>query len=486
MKRYNEIIRSDLFTNGLVVVFMWNNNTTWSVEAVSKNIEKVFGYKDTLFLENKLAYINLIHPDDINRVTKEVEKATLQKLDSFNHEPYRVLDANGKYLWVKDSTTIFYDEARNITHFVGTIISINDEIRKNQEQKEELQTIFDTTKDGIAIIDLDTNFIKVNKAYCNITGLSEEELLNTSCFSLTYPEDMVVTTKKLKKLFEDGFIDSYEKRCMIHGKVITVNLSIAILPDGKHMLVSMKDVSRFKIFEEQAKLASMGEMMGNIAHQWRQPLSVISAIASGIGIKHDFGLLDEKALINSIESIILQVNYLSETIDDFRNFIKDVDEFQKLSLGTMLQKTFAIIKPTLAVNQILLIDEINDDMIIQGSENQLIQAFINIINNAKDAIIKNIKNEEDRLILVTTKKFENKLEISIQDSGGGILSDAIEHLFEPYFTTKHQSVGTGMGLSMVYKIFTEKHNATIKVENVWFEYNQKDYKGACFSIVFDS
>jgi signal transduction histidine kinase len=287
-------------------------------------------------------------------------------------------------------------------------------------------------------------------------------------------------------VIETGFVQNFEKTCMgKEDKRITVNMSLSLMPDKKRILISTKDVTYLKQLASKMKLLEMNEMMGNIAHQWRQPLSVISAIASGIGIKHDFGLLDEEALTNSIESIILQVNYLSETIDDFRNFIKDVDEFQKLSLGTMLQKTFAIIKPTLAVNQILLIDEINDDMIIQGYENQLIQAFINIINNAKDAIIKNIKNEEDRLILVTTKKFENKLEISIQDSGGGILSDAIEHLFEPYFTTKHQSVGTGMGLSMVYKIFTEKHNATIKVENVWFEYNQKDYKGACFSIVFE-
>jgi len=619
MKDYKNIIRGNFFSIGSVVAFIWNNDATWSVATVSKNIKSIFGYEDTLFLQNILFYSSLIHPEDLARVFEEVKEASVKKLDSFNHKPYRILHANGKYLWVKDSTNILYDEAQNITHFVGYIISIDDEIRKNmelttqlsfesaklkalvhalpdlvwlkdkegaylfcnkrfeeffgakeceivgktdydfvdktladffrendlkamesnipmsnfeeipfasdghkeylkttksqvlnqqneligvlgvgrdftkekeaqrklEEQKRELQTIFDTTKDGIAVLDLETNFKKVNKAYCEITGLSEEEILATSCFLLTYPDDIPDTLERMKVLFEKGFVDSYEKRCLINGRIITVSISVTLFPDGKHMLLSMKDISKMKHFEAHDKLATMGEMIGNIAHQWRQPLSVITATASGIAVKQEFGLLDEITLTQSMESIMFQANYLSKTIDDFRNFIKDSNETQIFSIKETLTKTFMIIKPALMENHITLITDLSDDMEIEGYENQLIQAFINIINNAKDAIKENVDNDDNKLIFVETKKSHNKLEILIKDSGGGIPEDVITRIFEPYFTTKHQSIGTGIGLSMAHKIFSEQHNATIEVENQWYEYNGKRYKGACFRIVFE-
>jgi len=356
---------------------------------------------------------------------------------------------------------------------------------KLEEQRIELQTIFDTTKDGIAVLDLDTNFKKVNKAYCEITGLSEEELLTTSCFAMTYPEDIPNTLQRMKVLFEDGYVDSYEKRCLIGEKIVTIHMSATLLPDGNHMLVSIKDISKMKTFEAQSKLASMGEMVGNIAHQWRQPLSVITATASGIELKREFGLLDETILTESMESIIFQANYLSKTIDDFRSFIKDSNEATIFSIKETLEKTFMIIKSALMDTHITLITDLRDDMEIEGYENHLIQAFINIINNAKDAIKENVDNDENKFIFVKTKRVQNKLEIRIKDSGGGIPEDVIARIFEPYFTTKHSSVGTGIGLSMAYKIFTEQHNGTIEVENMWYIYNDKKYKGDCYKIVFE-
>jgi PAS domain S-box-containing protein len=618
LENYKEIIRSDFFLEGPVIAFIWNNDTTWSVETVSQNIEKHLGYEDGLFLNNVLIYSSLIHPDDLNQVVKEVSEASIQKLKSFTHEPYRVLDKNDRYIWVKDSTTILYDEDENITHFVGYIISIDDEMEKNkklnselsfeasklkalintipdlvwlkdkngvyvscntrfedffgaleneivgktdydfinkeladffrendnnamhmntpisnfeeipfakdghieylkttksrvidefgelvgilgvgrdftserqiqkrlEEQKTELQTIFDTTKDGIAVLDMETNFKKVNKAYCEITGLSEEELLSSSCMALTYPEDIQNAQEQMKILLEKGFVESYEKRCFLKGKVLAVNISVNLLPDGKHMLLSMKDVSKFKIFEAQSKLASMGEMIGNIAHQWRQPLSVIAATSSGISLREEMGILDKSTLLVEMENITNQASYLSKTIDDFRNFIKDTHEQKELSVKETIEKTISIIHPAMKSHNIRLIVDIADDLEISGYENELIQSFINIINNGRDAIIENIENEEDRLIFISTVPSQKGFNVIIKDSGGGISQNVIDKIFEPYFTTKHQSVGTGIGLSMTYKILTERHNGTIDVFNEEYQYNGKNYKGATFRIVF--
>jgi PAS domain S-box-containing protein len=352
------------------------------------------------------------------------------------------------------------------------------------EQQKELQTIFDTTKDGIAVLDMDTRFKKVNKAYCEITGLSEEELLSTSCFALTYPEDIPNTQAQMKILLEQGFVDSYEKRCFLKGKILSVNISVNLLPDGNHMLLSMKDITKFKTFEAQSKLASMGEMIGNIAHQWRQPLSVIAATSSGISLREEMGILDKNALLEGMENITNQAGYLSKTIDDFRNFIKDTHEQEKLSIKATLQKTISIVSPAMKSHNIRLIVYIVDDIEIIGYENELIQSFINIINNSRDAIEENVESDEDKLIFITTVASQEGLNVIIKDSGGGVPQNVIEKIFEPYFTTKHQSVGTGIGLSMTYKILTEHHNGTIDVHNEKYEYNGKNYKGACFEIQF--
>lgn len=134
-------------------------------------------------------------------------------------------------------------------------------------------------------------------------------------------------------------------------------------------------------------------------------------------------------------------------------------------------------------NHINLILNVEDDMILYGFENELIQALINIINNARDAVKEHVPNDDDKFIFIQTKKIDDKLEISIKDSGGGIPENIIHRIFEPYFTTKHQSVGTGIGLSMTHKVIVERLNGNILVENQEYNYNDKNYKGACFKII---
>ena len=134
-------------------------------------------------------------------------------------------------------------------------------------------------------------------------------------------------------------------------------------------------------------------------------------------------------------------------------------------------------------NNITIIANIEDDFAIEGFQNQLIQAMINILNNSKDAFKDNYI--EDRFIFIESKNSSNKFEISIKDNAGGIKEEIINKIFEPYFTTKHKSIGTGIGLSMVHQIVTKHHNATIGVINETYEYEGKNYTGACFKIEFE-
>jgi len=195
-----------------------------------------------------------------------------------------------------DNKQFIYASSRDLTELRN-----NERILKSKNQ--ELEAIFDTTKDGLAILDRQTNFIQVNNSYSVITGLTKEELLQTSCLNLTLDNEKKFAKKRFLELLEYGYIDDFEKTCIIKEKKIVVSMSMSLLPDS-NILVSIKDISKKKEFEEQSKLASMGQMIGNIAHQWRQPLNVITTIASGIQFRNEYGTLANYHNFLTYETIV--------------------------------------------------------------------------------------------------------------------------------------------------------------------------------------
>ncbi|XPV69556.1 MAG: bacteriohemerythrin [Halarcobacter sp.] len=356
-----------------------------------------------------------------------------------------------------------------------------------EAKKNELETIFNYAKDGIAIIDFETNFLNFNKAFLEMTGYTKKELLNKSSNELTILEHRDRNQDALEQVIKTGHSKDFEKDYIVNGnRKITVSISMSLLPDKKRILLTLKNISTLKIMEQQARLASMGEMIGNIAHQWRQPLSVITTSASGIKLESEFGEITKEYINETVEIIMKQSNYLSNTIDNFRNFIKGENIIQEVFLKDVIEISLNLIAPSLKHNYINLILDIEDDGKIFGNKNELSEAFINILNNAKDALKQNIKKENDRLIFISTKKLDsNKIQLSICDSGQGISEDIIDKIFDPYFTTKHQYQGTGLGLSMSQNIIDERHKGKIVVFNKQYKYNKKEYKGACFNITFD-
>ncbi|MEA3553231.1 MAG: ATP-binding protein [Campylobacterota bacterium] len=260
----------------------------------------------------------------------------------------------------------------------------------------------------------------------------------------------------------------------------------------------IEEVEKNKHIQEQLfkseKLASMGDMIGNIAHQWRQPLSVISTASTGIVMQKEYGILDETNLIDTCNKINDNAQYLSKTIDDFKNFIKG-DRTKKLfSLKKDVDSFLHLVEGSIKTHNINMILDLQEDIKIDGYENELTQCLINIFNNAKDELIKkdtNVSfdstnkknyNNEDRLIFITTSTNKDKAIIKIKDNGGGILKDILPKVFEPYFTTKHQSQGTGLGLHMTYNLIVDGMNGTIEATNDSFEYGGKNYTGAEFII----
>jgi len=229
----------------------------------------------------------------------------------------------------------------------------------------------------------------------------------------------------------------------------------------------------------QSKMAAMGEMIENIAHQWRQPLSAISTSASGVKVELEYGILNNDKLEHSLDDILSNTTYLSNTIDDFRKYFVQ-DKIKTVSnIKDVYKKSMKLLKSKFNDLDIEIIESC-EDIECEILENELIQCFMNILNNAYDVMMKN--SVENKVVFVDIfKEYENVV-INIKDNGGGIENHIVNKVFEPYFTTKHKSQGTGIGLYMTQEIITKHLNGYIKVKNEEFRYKEKKYKGASFKI----
>ena len=235
-----------------------------------------------------------------------------------------------------------------------------------------------------------------------------------------------------------------------------------------------------KLLDAQSKMASMGEMIANIAHQWRQPLSVISTGVTGMQLQKEYDLLDDKQFNTTCNMINENAQYLSKTIDDFKNFIQGDRTRREFNIAKSLNTFIHLVEGTIKENNIDIILNIDDALTFDGYENELAQCFINIFNNAKDALKE--KQIQNKLILISCYTQNNTLVIDIQDNAEGIPQKIISKVFEPYFTTKHKSQGTGLGLNMTYKLIVDGMNGNITVKNKSFKHNKVSYKGALFQI----
>jgi two-component system, NtrC family, sensor kinase len=234
-----------------------------------------------------------------------------------------------------------------------------------------------------------------------------------------------------------------------------------------------------KLLIQQSKMATMGEMIGNIAHQWKQPLNLISISNGMIKIeKEQNNIYDKEQISKAIVHIDNSVKYLSDTIDDFRDFFKPDKDKKYFDIKEAFDKTFGLIDSQFKHNNIEIFQEIQS-INFYGYQNELLQVFINIIKNAKDELVKKEKAER-KLLFINVKEDKNKIQIKIKDNAGGIADNIFDDIFKAYFSTKKEE-GTGIGLYMSKQII-EAMNGKIEVSNCSFVYENETYTGAEFTI----
>ncbi len=237
-----------------------------------------------------------------------------------------------------------------------------------------------------------------------------------------------------------------------------------------------------RIMFQQAKLASLGEMLQNIAHQWRQPLGSLSLIIQSFQTKNLKGKLTDKFIDQKVEDGLKIAENMSQTIDDFRNFFNPDKSKKYFTIKECIEHSLELSKYILEKANIEIYLLISKDMLIYGYFNELSHVFLNLINNSKDALLKN-KNIDKKKILIVVKKNNNFTLISFIDNGGGIDQKTATKIFEPYFTTKYKNSGTGLGLYMSKQIIETHMNGKINFKNIKHKLGSKQfYQCAMFEI----
>lgn len=360
----------------------------------------------------------------------------------------------------------------------------NKELEKEHFKLKRLSNALTYNSNAIFITDAQGHFEYVNKSFEKTTGYTLDAILRSNTF---------VFSNKLKRItaIKDTWTGegSYYKR---NGEKFYALTTVSAIKNSKDEITSYvgvsQDISEIKkqdqkikekemLLIQQSKMAVIGEMFENMAHQWRQPLSVISICSSNLKLLKELDTLDDKEFYKSLDNIFNNALYLSDTIDDFRNFFKEDKNTKNFKLQDVIEKTMTLLEAELKILDITVISQV-DDIDLYGIPNELIQVFMNIIINAKEELLKvNCK----KYIFIDAYIEKNNVIIEIKDNAGGIKNAIINHVFDSHFTFNKKE-GTGIGLYMSKLIVEDNMNGKLSLENKSFTYQENEYKGANFKI----
>ena len=469
-----------------------SNDGLWDMDLKSRKIFfskkwlDMFGYTRN-DIQDFEQWINLIHNEDKEKVLNEYEKHINKQSEHFVCE-YRLKAKDGNYKWILERGKEF-----NSNRMLMMAMNIDERMKLTKELRDvELLTKF-----GRIVIfrwendeNMSVKFVSQSiKAY----GYDVKDFeKNIKFFDFIYKDDVnqLITVIK-KSIFNDA--DSFTSIHRVVDKDNNIkwvyNRTIIIKDDNGNVIEFygyLNDITKLKMNEaelkekvklqleknlekdrllvQQNKLASMGEMLGNIAHQWRQPLNNINLLI--YFIRDSYGKISQNELSDIIKDAKLQIDYMSQTIDDFRNFYKPSKEKKIFDIKESILQSSKIVHSSIEKNAIKL-DILGESLSIDGFENEFEQVIVNILNNAIDAkIIKSKTMKFDAKIEINIYKEDKNILISIYNNCGNIDEKIIERIFEPYFTTKFEDQGTGIGLYMTKVIIEKNMKGKIEAKNL--------------------
>ncbi len=418
-----------------------------------------------MFDYNELKKYNIKIPDDID-IYEEVNRPF-----SFYTE-YKYL------VWLTFSIIVSISA-------ILTLLATNVARRKKSEmaltnQLKFLAVLMDTIPNPMNYKNLNGQYIGCNKAFANLLGKKKEDVLGKSVFDF-FPKEWAKEEKqKDRELLKNEAIDNFEISLHLpNGKsrVMTYNKTVYSNIDGQigGVVTVMDDVTernqQKQFLIQQSKLAEMGEMVAAIAHQWNEPLVELSAILQDMEFSYSQGEMNKNMMSDFVNESMVQIQYMSHTHKDFRNFLKPSTKKVIFCAKKALDEVLEIIGRQIFYSHIKLTVTCKDNYVqVFGYENEFKQVLLNIINNAKTKIISGKKGKN---ITIHVEAKNKSAQIKISDDAGAIPKDIIDFIFDPYFTTSHD--GTGLGLYMAKIIIEDEMDGKIDVYNY--------FNNAIFNIV---
>lgn len=362
------------------------------------------------------------------------------------------------------------------------------------ENESKLRGLYELSPLGIALNDMKGHFVEFNEAFRNICGYTEAELKTLDYWTLTPKKYEADELRQLESLERMGRYGPYEKE-YIHkdGRPVPLRLNgiLIIGHDGQKYIWSIveditqqkqdearmqqlnqtlalqvreevaKNLEKERLLVQQSRLAAMGEMISNIAHQWRQPINALGLLLANIRDAYEYGELDKTFLDHSVKNGSRLIQNMSTTIDDFRNFFRPTSEMKRFRMCEGVEDAVRLVRDSFRHNHIeIVVDSCDLACFVMGHPNEYSQVVLNALSNAKDAIA---SRKTPGKIHIKTEIQGNTSVVFIRDNGGGIPDDVIGRIFDPYFTTKEG--GTGIGLYMS-KMIMEKMGGDITVRNI--------------------
>lgn|GEM_PF-2476151 len=373
------------------------------------------------------------------------------------------------------------------------LLGISDDIteRKHYElalerEAQEWTQAMDAFTDIVYLIDTNRRLIRANRMFYSTVGVDAQSAVGSPIVELIHSPgqaELCPVCRAQEEQRDAVIVMEADHPANSIGRPIEVTVKVIRAPSGEahYLLTSMRDLANTRKLEnnlralnesleqrvqeevaknrdkdamliQQSRLATMGEMMHNVAHQWRQPLSALTVILFNIKDDFELGEMNRESLERQVKTGAMLAQKMSSTIDDFRNFFRPDHVLSRFSLKDSTREALNLVEASFRHNEIKVIVDDTEDALVEGYSNEYSQVLLNVLSNAKDILA---SKKGRGVVRISITQNNGMGEVRIRDNGGGIPEEALPKIFDPYFTTKDS--GTGIGLYMSRMIMSHMH-----------------------------
>jgi len=456
-----------------VMLFRWKAEEGWPVVLVSQNVVQI-GYTPEELLNGSIAFSSIVHPDDLERVGREIQDFKAHGVDRFQQE-YRIITKEGEVRWVDDRTAVERDAEGRIGHYQGIVVDITDR-KRSDETLRKYERIVSTSQDLMALVSRDYIYEAVNDSFLTAHRKTREEVVGR-----TMPEVLGegVFWEKIQRRLDQtlsGQTVRYQEQLEFAGlgsRIVDATYFPVVDEKGEvgGVVVNARDITDTRKLEEQLmqsqRMESIGTLAGGVAHEINNPINGIMNYAQMI--------LDGMEKGNPAEELAREILHETQRIAQIvRNLLtfarQEKQSHSPAQLSDIVSSVLSLIQAVMRHDQITLEVVIPEGLPkIKCRSQQIQQVLMNLLTNARDSLNERYPDysPEKRLRVVAeliSKQGRRFIRTTVEDNGIGIPVEIRERIFDPFFTTKPKETGTGLGLSISYGIVRD-HGGELIVES---------------------